>query len=182
MVLQCFRFPFNNECFVSLKNVKMITLEVRHVFREMRRKDKAMSIEDSIQLLIRGQEGVLGTLSSDGYPYTVAVNYVYVQGKIYFHSAKEGHKIDNINGHEKVSFTVYDHVKVVGKKLTTNYESVLVFGTAKVVKASQEILLALINKYVEMSTDMALKVIDKEISDTAIVEISIAHLSGKRSL
>ncbi|MFH0992944.1 MAG: pyridoxamine 5'-phosphate oxidase family protein [bacterium] len=149
------------------------------LFRPLRRSEKQMSGADAVALLVRGREGILGTLGDGGYPYTVVVNYVYFQDKIYFHCAKEGHKIDNIRRDEKVSFSVYDHVEIVGDQLNTHYQSVLVFGKAKVLPATKEILLALIQKYSDMPLDRAIRAIENEIMDTAIVVIDIEHLSGK---
>lgn len=150
------------------------------MFRPLRRIEKQMTNEESIALLKRGKEGVLGTLGDHGYPYTVVVNYIYFQEKIYFHCAKEGHKIDNINQYNKISFTVYDMVEIVGKELNTHYQSILIFGLAKVVIATKEILLALVQKYSDMNVNVASKMIEKEMMDTAIVEIDIQHLSGKK--
>ncbi len=149
------------------------------MFREMRRINKKMTENETIALLVRGREGILGTLSENGYPYTTVVNYVYYNGKIYFHSAKEGHKIDNIRNHDKVSFTVYDNVKVIGEELNTLYESATLFGRAKVIPATKEILMALVYKYSDLEQDKADAFIERDISDTAIVEIEIEHLTGK---
>jgi len=145
----------------------------------MRRNDKEMSKEKTLELLIRGEDGILGTISDNGYPYTVVVNYVFLNNKIYFHCAKEGHKLDNIKRNEKVSFTVYDIVEVVGEKLTTLYESLVVFGRAKVIDANREVLLALVNKYSNLDQDKILKMIDNEINITSLVEIEIDHITGK---
>lgn len=150
------------------------------MFRPLRRVDKQMSNEESISLLNRGREGILGTLGDEGYPYTVIVNYVFDQNKIYFHCAKEGHKIDSISNHEKVSFTVFDNVEVVAEQLNTHYQSVIVFGKAKVMQANLEILLKLIQKYSNMDVSKATRFIEKEIMDTAIVEIEIEYMSGKK--
>ncbi len=149
------------------------------MFRKMRRSDKEMSEEMTLDLLLRGEDGVLGTIGDNGYPYTVVVNYVYLNNKIYFHCAKTGHKIDNIKNNNKVSFTVYDNVEVVGDELTTKYQSLIVFGRAKVIEATKEVLLALINKYAEIDENKALKMIEREISITSIVEIEIDHVTGK---
>jgi nitroimidazol reductase NimA-like FMN-containing flavoprotein (pyridoxamine 5'-phosphate oxidase superfamily) len=149
------------------------------MFRKMRRSDKEMSEEMTLDLLLRGEDGVLGTIGDNGYPYTVVVNYVYLNNKIYFHCAKTGYKIDNIKNNNKVSFTVYDNVEVVGDELTTKYQSLIVFGRAKVIEATKEVLLALINKYAEIDENKALKMIEKEISITSIVEIEIDHVTGK---
>ncbi len=150
------------------------------MFRPLRRTDKQMTREESIALLERGSEGTLGTIGDGGYPYTVVVNYVYHQGKIYFHCAREGHKIDAIKNDGRVSFSVYDHVEVVGHQLNTHYQSILVFGKASVILPTTEILLALIRKYVDMDIAKATDYIEKEIGDTAVVEIEIEHLCGKK--
>ena len=149
------------------------------MFRKMRRSDKAMSEEMTLDLLSRSREGVLGTIGDNGYPYTVVVNYVYLNDKIYFHCAKTGQKIDNINFNNKVSFSVYDNVKVIGEELTTHYESLVVFGKARVIETSRDILLALVNKYADLDQEKVIKMIDKEINVTALVEIEIDHITGK---
>lgn len=149
------------------------------MFRKMRRSDKAMLKEMTLDLLSRGQEGVLGTIGENGYPYTVVVNYVYLNDKIYFHSAKTGQKIDNINFNNKISFSVYDNVKVIGEELTTHYQSLVVFGKAKVIETSRDILLALVNKYANLDQEKVIKMIDKELNITALVEIEIDHITGK---
>jgi len=149
------------------------------MFKKMRRSDKEMSYEKTLELLTRGEDGILGTISDNGYPYTVVVNYVYLNNKIYFHCAKEGHKLDNIRRNEKVSFTVYDNVEVLGEKLTTLYESLVVFGKAKVIDANREVLLALVNKYASIDQEKVLKMIDNEFNITSLVEIEIDHITGK---
>lgn len=149
------------------------------MFKKMRRIDKQLSEEETLKLLIKGEDGVLGTLSENGYPYTVAVNYVYYDGKVYFHCAKEGLKLDNIKYHDKVSFTVYEDVEVVGEALNTKYKSLTLFGKAKVLKGRHDVLKALIDKYANIPSNQANLMIEKEINDTAIVEIEIEHMTGK---
>jgi nitroimidazol reductase NimA-like FMN-containing flavoprotein (pyridoxamine 5'-phosphate oxidase superfamily) len=149
------------------------------MFREMRRIDKQLSLSDTYALLERGQEGVLGTISENGYPYTVVLNYVLFNNKVYFHCAKEGHKLDNIVHNNKVSFTVYDNVEIIGEELNTLYQSVTLVGRAKILDASYEVLMALINKYASISLEKADIMIKKEIDITTIVEIEIDHITGK---
>ncbi|MDA3931568.1 MAG: pyridoxamine 5'-phosphate oxidase family protein [Tenericutes bacterium] len=149
------------------------------MFKKMRRNDKQLSNEDTINLLINGQEGILGTLSENGYPYTIVLNYIYYNDKVYFHCAKEGLKIDNIRYHDKVSFTVYDDVEVIGEALNTKYKSLTLFGKARVMDATQDVLMALINKYANINVDKAKQMIQKEMNDTSIIEIKIDHITGK---
>lgn len=74
----------------------------------------------------------------DGYPYTVPLSYVYCDGKIYFHSAKSGHKIDAIKNSSKVSFCVIDQDKIVPEEYTTYFRSVIVFGNARFIEDDAE--------------------------------------------
>lgn len=145
----------------------------------MRRANKQMSEREALALLIRGQEGVLATIGDFGYPYNVVVNYVYLNNKIYFHCAQVGHKIDSIKSNEKVSFLVYDQVEVIGEELNTKYQSVHVFGKAKVLDATHDVLLDLIKKYSNIDLIRANQMIEKEIDITSIVEIEIEHITGK---
>ena len=57
-------------------------------------------------LMKNAKRGVLSLIGEDGYPYGLPINQWYCEedGKIYFHGAKEGHKIDAIKACDKVSF------------------------------------------------------------------------------
>jgi hypothetical protein len=153
------------------------------MFRDMRRIKNQMADASAIDLLSRCQEGTLGTISVDnGYPYTVVVNYVFINNKIYFHSAKEGHKIDNIINNNKVSFTVFDNVKVIQETFTAKYQSVTLFGRAKVIPSNKEVLFELIKKYSPNFLEEGRKYVDKEVDSPVLVEIEIEHMTGKERL
>lgn len=152
------------------------------MFREMRRKKNKMSKEDTLTLLKNGREGVLGTYSDNGYPYTVVVNYAYKENKIYIHSAKEGHKITNIINHPNVSFTVFDNVKIIEEEFTTKYQSVTLFGKAKLVSPSKEVLMELIKKYSSNFIPSGKVYVDKSFETTQLIEIEIEHITGKERL
>ena len=66
------------------------------MFRTMRRKAQQLSREESEQILRDVTSGVLAVYGDDGYPYAVPVSHAYAEGKIMFHCAREGHKIDAI--------------------------------------------------------------------------------------
>ena len=73
------------------------------MFREMRRKKQKLTEKQCIDILKRAKTATLALHGDDGYPYSVPVNFVYEDGKIYFHGAKEGHKIDAIKNNPKIS-------------------------------------------------------------------------------
>lgn len=103
------------------------------MFRAMRRKRQLLTESDCIQILTVGSSGVLAVHGDDGYPYTVPLNYLYEDGKLYFHGAKSGHKIDSILRNNKVSFCVIDLEQNVPEKFTTYFKSVVAFGRASLV-------------------------------------------------
>lgn len=67
------------------------------MFREMRRFKQQISEEECIRILKEQPRGVLSMLGDDGYPYGIPLDYLYMEdGHLYFHCAKEGHKLDAI--------------------------------------------------------------------------------------
>ena len=117
---------------VGVVNDELISLE-RSMFRAMRRKKQLLSVEATEKILATGLVGVLGVAGDDDYPYTVPVNYAFENGKIYFHSAVNGHKLDGIQRNSKVSFCVIDRDEIVAQELTSYFRSAIAFGQAKIV-------------------------------------------------
>jgi len=149
------------------------------MFPEMRRSKAEMSKEDTISLLNRCDEGVLGTIGTNGYPHTTPINYVYYNDKLYMHSAKEGFKLRNIEENPKVSFTVFDDVYIDEEQFTTKYQSAIVYGTAKVIPGNKEVLMELIKKYSKSFLNEGFKYVDKSFDTTFLIEITIEHMTGK---
>ena len=83
------------------------------MFREMRRRKQALSLESCVEVLRKGTSGVLAVSGDDGYPYAVPLSYVYDDGRLFFHCAPSGHKLAAIAGNEKASFCVIDQDHVV---------------------------------------------------------------------
>lgn len=108
------------------------------MFREMRRKRQLLSKEDTQKILYQGTSGVLAVSGDDGYPYAVPLSYVYDGEKIYFHSAKSGHKLDAIVKNPKASFCVIDQDNIVPDEYTTYFRSVIVFGTIHILHDEAE--------------------------------------------
>ena len=82
------------------------------MFREMRRSKQQLSQEETEAVLTRGTSGVLSVLGDGGYPYGVPLSYVYHDGKLYFHWALSGHKLDAVRACPKASFCVVDRDQV----------------------------------------------------------------------
>lgn len=75
-------------------------------FRAMRRFKQQASDEASLRLLETAPRGVLAVHGDNGYPYAIPLNFIFRGGRIWFHCAKEGHKLDAIRRDNKVCFTL----------------------------------------------------------------------------
>ena len=120
------------------------------MFREIRLKDRSVDDEKAIAILAQGSYGVLSTIGEDGYPYGVPLNYTYFDNCIYFHCAREGHKLENIDFNHKVSFCVVTKSDVLSNEFDTDYESAIAFGKATVVtddSKKKDILFPILNKW-----------------------------------
>ncbi|EJP6471665.1 pyridoxamine 5'-phosphate oxidase family protein [Clostridium botulinum] len=151
------------------------------MFKEMRRKEKKLNKEDTISLLEKTNYGTLSICLNDGYAYGIPLNFVYNNGSIYFHCAKEGQKIEAINVNNKVSFSIVNNIELLPSKFTTNYESVVIFGKAYEVfeNEKKEALLALINKYSKDYIKEGTDYIEKAHDKTKVIKIEIEHIDGK---
>ncbi len=107
-------------------------------FRDMRRKRQQLSVEESIGILQKATSGTLALLGDNGYPYAVPISYVYSEGKLYFHSALTGHKVDAIKSHDKASFCVIDNDDVKPHEYTTYFRSVIAFGRIHIIEDEVE--------------------------------------------
>ena len=109
------------------------------MFREMRRKKQRLSAEACEAILAEGTSGVLAVDGDGGYPYAVPLSYVYQDGKLFFHCAKSGHKLDAVRRNPRASFCVIGQDRVVPEEYTSYFRSVIVFGTIRVLEEEREI-------------------------------------------
>lgn len=156
------------------------------MFREMRRKCQALSKEDCDDILYLGTSGVLALAGDDGYPYAVPISYVYDGEKLYFHSAKAGHKLDAILREPKASFCVIDQNQIVPEEYTTYFRSVIAFGRIHILEDEEEKRAAiekLALKYApDDSAENRRRAIDREWNPLCMLEMTINHLSGKEAI
>ena len=156
------------------------------MFRKMRRFKQELTQEETIQILNKNTSGVLAVLGDEGYPYSVPMSYVYIDNKIYFHSAKSGHKIDAIKNYDKASFCVIDQDKVMPEVYTTFFRSVIAFGKIRLLETPEEIapvIEKLAMKYHPTDNkENRDKMINRDIKTMGIIELEIEHLTGKEAI
>lgn len=156
------------------------------MFRDMRRKDQVLSREECLAVLDRGTSGVLAVHGDDGYPYAVPLSYAYEDGKLWFHCARTGHKLDAILRDPKVTFCVVDRDQVVPLEYTTYFRSVILFGKARVLEDPAEIRTALeklaLRYAPEDSEAHREAILEKELPALVAIEVTMEHLSGKEAI
>lgn len=155
------------------------------MFREMRRKKQALSPEQCAEILSRGTSGVLAVSGDDGWPYAVPLSYLYADGRLFFHCAQQGHKLDALARSEKASFCVIDRDEIVPEKYTTYFRSVIVFGSVREVTDGAEklsALTALAEKYTPNDPDGCRKEAEGALGHVCVLALTPAHISGKQAI
>ena len=112
------------------------------MFRNVARTKQALPEEECIQLLKETKRGVLSVLGDDDYPYGMPLNHWYDEesGLLYFHSGKNGHKIDSFLKHPKVSYCVLDEGTPIENDWALRFRSVIVFGKIQIIEDQEEAL------------------------------------------
>ena len=154
-------------------------------FREMRRKRQQFSEEESIGILQKATAGTLALLGDNGYPYAVPISYVFADGKLYFHSALSGHKVDAIRNCDKASFCVIDKDDVQPEKYTTYFRSVIAFGRIHIIEDAQEKLETarlLGDRYNPNQEEALQKELEKGLSRMVMIRFDIEYLTGKEAI
>ena len=154
-------------------------------FRPMRRNRQQLTEEESIEILQKATSGVLALLGDNGYPYAVPISYVYADGKIYFHSALSGHKVDAIRSCDKASFCVIEQDDVKPEKYTSYFRSVIAFGRIHIEEDEAEklaIARLLGNRYNPNHEEALQKEIEGGLSRMLAILLDVEHLTGKEAI
>ena len=154
------------------------------MFRPMRRAARAIPDEAEKKLLAESCRGVLAVNGDDGYPFAIPVNYFYeeAQGKIYFHGAKAGQKVDALKKSDKVCFTVYGNEHFEPGEWAPYVQSTVVFGRCHLIEdaaLTEAKVRELAAKYYPGPEEIEAE-IAKAIKGVQLYEIEIEHLTGKQ--
>ena len=153
------------------------------MFRELVRKKQALSKETCIAILKSEPRGVLSVLGDDGYPYGMPMNHYYCEedGKIYFHSGKNGHRVDAVKHCDKASFCVYDGGFRREGEWALNITSVITFGRIRLVEdvdMTRKICTELVRKFTDDE-----KYLEKELNNALprvqCLMLEPEHMTGK---
>ena len=151
------------------------------MFRKMRRLGQELSKEECIDILTNEPRGVLALLGDDDYPYAIPMSHVYVDGKIYFHGAKKGHKIDAVRKHSKASYCVMDKGVKAEDSWWYTFKSVIVFRKIRSLTDRDEKIdkLTHLGDKFFPTHEETMDEIDRLLDRTEVFEITVEHMSGK---
>jgi len=149
---------------------------------EMRRKDREISRDSALAITDKCNYAVMATVNSDGTPYCIPLSPVRDGEWLYFHSAKEGHKIENLRAMNRVCISCVGDVKAIPGKFSIEFESSVINGTASEVTEREEKIRALAiisRRYTPDNMPAFNEAIQKDLDRTAVWKIHIDEISGK---
>lgn len=171
----------------------------------MRRKDRQMNEDFGKQVIDKARYGVVSMIDEDGIPHGLPLSIVRYGNNLYFHSAKDGKKVEILKNNPKVSIAFVGHVNIpenytkdeldeivkdeskaaslVSNVFTTEFESAIVKGEAKPVEDEEEKIKAM-KLICEKYTPDKMKYFDKAIkaglNRTSVYRIEIEEITAKR--
>jgi hypothetical protein len=154
---------------------------------QIRRADRIMSEERTLETLAKGYSGHLATVSEDGFPYCIPLLYLWIDGEVYLHTTSaRGHLRTNIDRDRRVCFQVDEQEGVFdyGRFECDSglaYRSVCLFGRIRMVddkKAKQRFYEALMAKYGKAETKRV-KAFFPRIDATTVYAIAVERMTGK---
>ncbi len=153
------------------------------MFRSMRRIKQQFSTEECFSLLKSEKRGVLSVLGDDDYPYGIPLNFIFDESDnaIYFHGAKEGHKIDAIKKHNKASFCIFNQGYKNPDEWFYNVQSVIVFGKIELLEQSEMTKEKCENLGLKYMPTKGLvdETMSKHFNNVQMLKLSIEHITGK---
>ena len=150
----------------------------------MRRKDKEITDKSEIESVIRKSLVCRLGLTDNGTPYIVPLCFGYKDNRLYFHSAKEGRKIEMLKRNNGVCFEFDDNLEVQAGKAACdwgmNFRSVIGYGRASFVENPEEKRMAL-DVIMAQYADGAFEYSEKDLGRVLVIKVEIESMTGKKS-
>ncbi len=150
----------------------------------MRRKEKEIIDIKEIEKFLH-QSNVCRLAMVDGdKPYMVPMNFGYQDGYLFFHSAKQGRKIDLLQKNPNVCFEFDQLIKFKKAKIACDwgveYKSVIGSGRARLLENLEEKIDAL-NIIMSQYSDRTFEYPEEMLEKTAVIKVQIDSMTGKQS-
>jgi nitroimidazol reductase NimA-like FMN-containing flavoprotein (pyridoxamine 5'-phosphate oxidase superfamily) len=148
-----------------------------------------MTHERTLETLASGFCGRLATIGADGYPYSVPLLYVWMDGEIYLHNTSaKGHLRTNVDHEARVCFEMDEPSEVFpyGRfecDTSVAFRSVIVFGKIRVVNdldTKQRFFEALMRKYAKRGADRPAGFFPR-IDQVTLYAVNVERMTGKET-
>ena len=153
--------------------------------REMRRRDRQLTEAETMEIIQRGEYGVLCTVTPEGLPCGVPISYALDEGAntIYFHGTiQEGQKTDNLAHQPQACMTIVLQTELMPEKFATKYWSANAFSLVSNVSDEAEKrhgLKCILKKYAHDYMEQGEKYIDSAIGRARVMKMTIQSITGK---
>ncbi len=150
----------------------------------MRRGEKAVTEQSAIEKILRTGKTCQLAFTADPLPYLVTLNYGYYDRTLYFHSAREGHKIDMIRKNGRAAFSIaLDLGLVTGENAcdwSVRYQSVVGHGQIFLLEDAEAKRQGL-DLFMAQYSGNKFSYPDKMIQATAVFKLEISEMTVKQS-
>ena len=134
------------------------------------------------KLLVEKRVGYLG-MSNNDKPYVIPMTYGYIEGRIIFHCALKGRKIELIRNNANVCFTVSRYFGEMvshpqGAECHINSDSVICYGRARIIDDLEE-RCEVLNAFNRCLQRNAREITLEEVKHCLAVEIVVDEMTGR---
>jgi nitroimidazol reductase NimA-like FMN-containing flavoprotein (pyridoxamine 5'-phosphate oxidase superfamily) len=151
----------------------------------VRRKEMEIKDPKILESILRRAAVCRLGLSENNTPYVVPLNFGYRANCLYFHSAREGRKINIIHKNNRVCFEVEFEAELIQAEKACDwgmkYISLIGFGKAYLVENSEEKREALNIILEHYSGRRSFDYSEKDLKRVVIIKVKIGSMTGKKS-
>jgi len=151
--------------------------------KELRRKEKEINSREEIESVIQKAPVCRLGMADENRPYIVPLSFGYRDGSLFFHSAKEGKKLDILRKNNKVCFEIDTEHEIVESekacKWGMKYKSVIGFGNAHFIEDMESKKRAL-NIIMRHYSGRSFEFDEQEANRVVIFKVEIESMTGKK--
>ncbi len=124
--------------------------------------------------------GVL-VMCQDDVPYAVPMNHAFAEGKLFFHCAPTGRKLDVLRANPQVCYVVEQRLgEGNGERCHADWESVIAYGTARVVESPEELRTAFFIFGRHYRPDFEVK--ESSLQTTRAIIMEVTSMTARREV
>ena len=136
--------------------------------------------------ILKGSYVGILVMCHDEEPYAVPINHAYSDGKLYFHCATAGRKLDVIRANPRVCYVVNNYFGSMedfadGVRCHGNWESVIAYGKARVIDDPEELRSAF-SSFGRYYYGSDFKPSDRSLETTRAIIIEVESMTARREV